>query len=251
MKKAAISLICSGIILSVGSFLQPDSALASSLSNDGSITFEGEYPWSIVDPENPGTIVDPGESETVGDLLRIEYVPDLRFGTQTISQQEATYQAFAQNFYSETPARGNFVQIADYRNNTGSGWTLSLKQENQFHSSQDASIELLGATLFFDKSWSSSPSSSAPPTIQTDIIEVNPGNSYIVANAEAGTGIGKWTISFGNSQNLQPTQLTDELYNNQAVYLNPAVGLKVPHTANVKALNYTTVLTWTLSELPQ
>lgn len=239
--------------------LSPTVTLAdNSATNQGRITFEGEYGWDVADPESPYDFIDPGPGDQVGKSLRIEHVPNLYFGEQQINGNEATYYAYAQNFYSNTDARGNFVQVSDYRGGGGQGWTLSLKQEQQFHHTEDENIELLGANLFFDKSWANSRFNYDAPALQTDIIHVNPGSSYIVAEASPSTGEGCWAISFGASSadassidsTLVETEHSDPNYDDKPVFLNTAVGLIVPQTANVRAGNYTTELTWTLSELP-
>lgn len=247
-----------GAMLSSALLLFPIMGQASSsVTGSGSLTIDSvTHGREIYDPENPENPVDPGESEQVGENLRIDFIPDLRFGLQDISQDEATYFVYAQNFHSDTPSRGNFIQVSDFRGGA-QGWTLSLQQETQFHSTEDESIELLGATLYFDNSWANSRYDSPQPTIQKEIITVNPGNSYIVADAQPGSGEGTWTISFGASSSQVPnvgntliaTDLTDDIFN-KPVFLNQAVGLIVPATANVQPANYTTVLTWTLSELP-
>lgn len=258
MKRWFLSLSFLTLMLTLCAGTVVGEAESDSVVRNGEITLDAEYDRNVIDPENPTDTVDPGETEQVGDLLRIDFVPELRFGTQTISKDEATYYAFSQNFYSDTPARANYVQVSDYRGGGGKGWSLYLKQEYQFRSTTDQNIELLGANLFFDKSWASSIYDSPAPTVSTDIIKVNPGESYLVANAAVGTGEGKWAISFGASSSditnvgntLVKTDLTDSVYNDNPVYLNEAAGLIVPQTANVQPAAYTTVLTWTLSELP-
>lgn len=256
MKKWLLSLACLGFVLMSGAGGVTAEA-SDSVTKEGSVTFDGEYGREVIDPENPDENVDPGETGQVGNLLRIDFVPELRFGEQVIAQEEATYHAFAQNFYSDTLARGNYVQVSDFRGGA-KGWKLYMKQEYQFRSTTDQNIELLGANLFFDKSWASSVFNSTAPVVQTDIIRVNPGESYVAADAKAGTGEGKWAISFGASSSeitnigntLTETDLKDPVFNDKPVYLNQAVGLVVPNTANVQPGEYRTVLTWTLSELP-
>lgn len=251
-------LKASWLILFISFVLPVGAEAADVVGGKGSLTIDSvKKGEDIFDPEYPQNPVDPGESEKVGDNLRIDFVPELRFGSHKVSESETVYHAFAQNFISDTPARANYLQISDFRPEE-QGWTLTLHQEKQFHSINDENVELRGSTLFFDNSWASSTSTSKAPKIQTEIITVDPGSSYIVATAEKGTGAGTWLISFGGSRQELPnigntlteTDILDDRFANKPVLLNRSVGLRVPVLAKPQSVEYTTMLTWTLSELP-
>ncbi|MGM0125869.1 hypothetical protein IGI37_003270 [Enterococcus sp. AZ194] len=234
----------------------------SSVSNNGTITFSGEYDWERVDPENPGKIVNPGESETAGKSLRIDYVPTLDFNQQVISSEDQLYPAKAQLFHDETPARANYVQVSDFRG-TGKGWTLQLSQDYQFRNPDDKNIILNGAVISLNHSWANSANQeTGKPEVQKDVIEMMPGTTYDLATAKPGAGEGTWLISFGasetNNQSMNSSleqllvdkkPVTDPVYK-QDVYVNHSVSLLVPGKTEKKAVPYQTVLTWTLSELP-
>lgn len=237
----------------------------SSHSGNGSIRLEGEYGKDIHDPENPGTIVDPGESPSTDGLLRIEFVPQLNFWNNQISSEDQTYSANAQLFHSDTGPRGNFIQVSDYRG-TGSGWTLQLKQETQFTNENTENKELTGAMISFDRSWVNSTFDlSKAPTVSKDVIRIeNIGHTYNLATAENGKGEGTWSIEFGASienQNGQTDTLSprldaegnpylDATFGNRPIYENSAVTLFVPGKTKKDPVQYQTVLTWILSELP-
>ncbi|MGM0125942.1 hypothetical protein IGI37_003343 [Enterococcus sp. AZ194] len=265
MKKQFLkSLLLSTVILTVGGpiVLVESVEEAGPVVNKGTIDFEGEYPWETKDPENPGKTVDPGESEKAGKSLRIEYVPSFDFNQQVISSKDMLYPVKAQLFHDDTPARANYVQVSDYRG-TGKGWTLQLAQDYQFRNPEDQNTILNGAVISLNHSWANSAETgTGAPTVQKDVIEMNPGTTYNLAEAKPGSGEGTWFISFGASETndfskkntlekmlVDGKAVTDPVYK-QDVYVNNAVSLLVPGKTEKRAVPYQTVLTWTLSELP-
>jgi hypothetical protein len=241
------------------------SAEATTINGSGNITFEGEYPQEILDPENPDTVVNPGESPQVTGDLRIDFVPKFDFYQNKISDKDEIYYANAQNFFGSTKARGNFVQVTDVRQKS-SGWTLQLRQENQFTNNEAKHKEINGAMLSLDKSWVNALGNPADaPQLSKEIITIdNVGASYNLAQAEAGKGSGTWSISFGASPDNQSNQkntleprldhkgqaVLDPVFEQKPVYLNKAVTLSIPGSTKVDPVPYTTVLTWILAELP-
>ncbi|MBL1227635.1 WxL domain-containing protein, partial [Enterococcus sp. BWR-S5] len=197
--------------------------------------------------------------------LRIDFVPTLNFGRNKITKSERLFSANAQLFHGDTPARGNFVQVSDYRG-TGAGWTLQVRQEEQFTNNQTLNHQLKGAVLSFDSSWANSvrPQASGP-TVKKEVIRIeNIGATYTLAEAGKDKGEGTWAINFGaSSENtngmantLSPSldaegnQVLDPTFDNKPVSKNSAVTLSVPTEIMIDPVPYTTVLTWTLSELP-
>lgn len=240
------------------------SAESNSVRSDGIVEFEGGYAQEVYDPEKPGTVVDPGESPTTSGLLRIDFVPTLSFGRNKITKGDRLFTANAQLFHSDTNARGNFVQVSDYRG-TGGGWTLMVQQDDQFENKQTLNHQLKGAALSFDKSWvNSTRDQSEAPTVQKEVVRIeNIGDSYILAEAGKEKGEGTWSITFGASEentNEMTNTLTpsldadgqaviDPIFNKPA-YKNSAVSLTIPEATVIDPVPYTTVLTWILSELP-
>lgn len=231
------------------------------ITSKGWVTFEssdGETP--PVDPENPKEKVEPdGEIIATEGPLRLDFIPKFTFGPQKISTKDQTYFANAQLFKSETPARANYVQVTDNRSQIA-GWDLTVKQERQF--STETQTELKGAVLSLDHQWANSATAGKRPTIMKDAIEINQiGASYPIASAESGTGNGTWVIQFGSSgetegkkKTLTPVINADgsaviDPHSRKPLYKNEAVSLFVPGKTLKEPVAYTTVLTWTISEL--
>ncbi|WP_321387519.1 WxL domain-containing protein [uncultured Enterococcus sp.] len=221
----------------------------------------------IVDPENPENPVNPGESPSTSGRLRIDFVPQLNFSANRISEEEIAYPVNAQLFLDDTSPRGNFIQVSDYRTTaTAQGWTLQVRQESQFTNSNTTNSSLNGAVLSFDKSWTSTPNSTTgAPVVSSEVIRLNNiGDTYVLAKAEKDSGAGTWSISFGASPGHtdgQASTLTpkvgkddapvlDASFNNQQVHENSAIKLTVPRGTIVDPVPYSTVMTWILAELP-
>lgn len=218
----------------------------------------------IRDPENPAMEVDPGETpQTKGDL-RIDFVPKLDFGTVEITDKDALFSVNAQLFHGETNARGNFVQVSDYRDNSA-GWTLQVRQEQQFKHKTKVGAELKGAVISFDQTWTNSTKDqSFAPSVSKEIIHMsNVGSTYNLAHAQDEKGSGTWSIIFGASaennndrdntldlkKDTSGKTIEDPIFK-KPVYSNQAITLSIPKETEKEAGTYTTVLTWILAELP-
>lgn len=235
------------------------------MSGGGHISFTGESDKGIVDPENPEVEVDPGPSPSTKGALRLDFVPQLNFYRNKLVGKDMIYPVNAQLFRDETPARGNFVQVSDNRG-AALGWTLQLRQEVQFQNSIDPNNQLNGAFLSLDKSWAnSSRTGIEAPIVSKDVILLNRiGETYNLAQAKSGGGVGSWSISFGastdNPKNQEATltpkvdaeknAVFDPAFDNKQMVENSAITLSVPGTTQKKPGTYTTVLTWILAELP-
>lgn len=236
------------------------------LNGTGTVTVKDSGITTPVDPENPGTPVDPGKGSSTTGPLRIDFVTDLRFGEAKITKTDRKYDSLAQQFYDATEARGFYIQITDNRAGK-SGWSLQLKQENQFYNPviQDMKEqELQGAVLSLDKGWANSASSGKAPTVMRETIAItNIGSAYEIAKAETGSGKGVWLINFGASESNENNQtstlypltttkgeeILDGKYNKPAMS-NSAISLSIPDTTKIYPVQYQTELTWILSELP-
>lgn len=241
-------------------------ANTNSLNQNGQVRVEGERVSKPVDPENPDKVVDLGVTHFTEGVLRIDYVSNLDFGESKISNRTRKYNALAQQFFDETPARASYIQITDQQANS-SGWTLQVRQEKQFNNpiiQKKEERELKGAFLSLDKGWANSSGDSEAPTVSRETIALNAiGTSYEVATARSGSGKGIWTISFGssktnkNNQNytLKPTldnlgrPIIDKVYK-KPVYNNSAITLTIPDTTIIKPVEYQTEITWILAKLP-
>ncbi|MFD2305190.1 WxL domain-containing protein [Enterococcus termitis] len=218
----------------------------------------------IRDPENPANKVDPGETPQTDGDLRIDFVPKLNFSTVKRTDEAAVYPINAQLFHDETSARGNFIQVSDYRD-TSSGWTLQVRQEEQFKHVTKIGAELKGAVISFDQAWTNSTrDASLSPTVSKEVIHMsNIGDTYNLAQAQNEKGSGTWSIVFGASKenkNGRPNSLElrkdssgnsieDPIFK-KPVYSNQAITLTVPKETEKETGAYSTVLTWILAELP-
>ena len=266
MKKCASLFTGLTLLTSLALSVGFESAKAEdSFKKDASITLDVIQDKGIYDPEYPDKIVNPEDCPSVGELLRIDFVPQLNFSQQAISTEDQTYQANAQLFYDTTGPRGNFIQVSDYRGTAG-GWILQVRQETQFKNDTTEHQELKGAVLSFDKSWANSTrDKQEAPIVSKETIRIdNIGQTYQLAEAKRGTGESTWSIEFGASienedgyeNTLSPRldskgdPILSADYNNQPEYQNNAVTLFVPGKTEKDPVPYQTVLTWILSELP-
>lgn len=249
-----------------GSFLSVSPTLFAKEAT-GNVTVESPS-TPPVDPENPGTNVKPDPSPSSEGPLRIDYVSALDFGYAKIDKTGRVYDARAQLFYDDTPARGSYIQITDARK-IRNGWTLYATQENQFISTDNKAAkhpELLGAKLSFTNGWANATHSASDVNIAPKVetaISLEPGVQTKIATAEKGQGEGVWTIEFGASEessNHQKTTLypltdqegkpvMDSNFNKQA-YGNTAVSLSVPDSTTIYPVEYQTVITWTIGSYP-
>lgn len=269
MKRTVTLSLLAATLLITGPFITGIQTVFAeeSLDGAGNIQFTGNYESrGIKDPEHPDDIVDAGESPSTSGKLRIDFVPQFNFtGRNKISDKDMTYSVNAQLFHGATEARGNFIQISDYRGGA-IGWTLQLKQETQFQNTKTSNNQLNGAVLSLDKSWTNSTVDNAyAPVVSGDIIRLeNIGETYNLAEAKQGTGAGTWSISFGGSSDnplgrentLKPKvdadgkPMLDANFENKQMQENSAITLSIPGTTKKDPVPYTTVLTWTLAELP-
>ncbi len=249
-------------IFSLGIITTTVFADSTDVATEGRVTVEDSGKTGIVDPENPDKIVDPGVIRATEGSLRFDYVSALDFGKVKIGPKNREFDSLAQNFMNkETNARGFFLQISDFREKK-SGWTLQVKQEEQFKTPDYD--ELKGGVLSFDNGWANNQSKKGTPTVTRNTIKINNiGESYDVANATEGHGTGIWSIAFGasdkNSNNQKVTlkaekdakgqPAMDDTYKKQ-LYRNSAVSLSIPESTQVLPKEYQTKITWILGELP-
>lgn len=235
------------------------------VAGSGHISFVGEHDKGIKDPENPEIEVDPGPSPSTKGALRLDFVPQFNFYQNKVVGKDMIYPVNAQLFHDETQARGNFVQVSDNRG-AALGWTLQLRQEAQFQNNIEPNSQLNGAFLSLDKSWANSRRKEVEaPIVSKDVILLDHiGETYNLAEAKPGGGVGIWSISFGASKdnsNNQEATLTpkvdaekkavfDPVFENKQIVENSAITLSVPGATEKKPGTYTTVLTWILAELP-
>ncbi len=189
------------------------------------------------DPAKPIVPKDPidssGPAPGTGGIHSIDYASSFQFGKQSITTTDQTYYAQDLNYQTAdgTPKNGpNFVQVSDL-SGTGSGWILSVKQDEQFHTSSNQ--ELKNAELTFLKGQVVSNVDQAyAPQAQEKVVFQSIGEEKNVVTANENQGIGTWIYRFGQNQGDQ------------------AIQLKVPGGSVKYAKEYRTSLTWSIKNVP-
>ncbi|MBA3926217.1 WxL domain-containing protein [Listeria rustica] len=242
-KFAVIGLVTvSAVAATLGMGNHASAAEVGSVTTNGKVKFTKQAEGSVTPPVNPldpDKTIDPDGGEGTGTTgpLNIAYVSSFDFGTQEISGETKTYNAKldtvkvdGQNI--EVP---NSVQVADNRGNNA-GWNLTVSQGGQLKDGSARNLE--GAQIALKKGTAVTKTGTgvtAPTSNQN--ITLNPnGTASMVMNAGADQGMGQWVNKFGAD-------------NTAAV---DAVTLTVPgKSAKYADSDYTTTLTWTLSDTPE
>ncbi|MDT2397109.1 WxL domain-containing protein [Enterococcus avium] len=243
MKKFGSLLLATTILAGIA--LAPATSFAADGGNydsNGVITFTPNTditnPVDPVDPTNPVTPVDPtdptGPKPGTAGPLSIDYASSLDFGTQKITSKDEVYKAKAQKYLDKDnneKTGPNFVQVTDNRG-TEAGWTLQMKQNSQFKTT-DAE-ELTGAVITFKNGNVVTASDSAKPTGQATIVADPSGALKNVMAAKDGQGAGTYLLDWG----------TD------AATAAESIELSVPGSTTKYAKKYSTTFTWVLTDTP-
>ncbi|WP_278252597.1 WxL domain-containing protein [Candidatus Enterococcus moelleringii] len=185
-------------------------------------------------PIVPADPVDPaGPTPGTGGIRSIDYASSFQFGKQGITTTDQTYYAQDLSYQTTEGAQTsgpNFVQVSDL-SGTGSGWILSVKQNQQFHTT--ANQELKNAELAFLKGEVvSNVDQTYAPQAEEEVVFRTIGEEKNVVTANANQGTGTWLYRFGQKPGDQ------------------AVQLKVPGSSVKYAKEYRTSLTWALKNVP-
>ncbi|MGX6971679.1 WxL domain-containing protein [Vagococcus lutrae] len=223
-------------------------------SSNGMVKFVPDLdPTEPVDPTKPDTPVDPidptnpenpnPQPGTPGPLS-IDFASSFDFGENKITNKDEIYYARAQRFGSYDN-RPNYVQVSDKRG-TNAGWTLKVKQEQQFEAKNTLNNILTGAAISFADSKANSITDVDKPDV-FDIENLVPGEERVIMAAKKDTGAGTWLDYWGEvSQVIEK----DKDNNNIEVDITKSVTLSVPGSTPKDAAAYRTTLTWTLSDIP-
>lgn len=195
-----------------------------------------------LDPLTPEVDVDPENKPELPEdqgLLSIDFVSSLHFGNQIISAQDRTYYAQTQRLLNpdgtvnENEERPNYVQISDRRSeNERNGWQLAVTQEEQFKG-RDGQL-LSGAQVSLsNQQLVAVRGNEEAPLIDSEPLNLVPGNRRTLIRAQGNEGIGTWIYRFGDAETAEES-----------------VALNVPKGANPEATSYSTTLTWELSAVP-
>ncbi|MDA1763855.1 WxL domain-containing protein [Bacillus cereus] len=185
----------------------------------------------VVDPNNPD---DKHEKGTDGPLS-IDYVSNFNFKTQKASGNNEIY--FAELDKVKKVADGsvvdvpNYVQVTDNRG-TNAGWHLTVKQNGQFKTADDKALD--GAALTLKNSALKSNAGSDAPTAEQSITLNPSGAASDLIDAKVDQGMGTWVNTFGKD----------------AAEAKQSVELSVPGKTKKEQAQYTTSLTWELTDAP-
>ncbi|EPI03111.1 hypothetical protein D920_00319 [Enterococcus faecalis 13-SD-W-01] len=219
MKKIALTtLLLSSIILTGTITVHADDLNGQSTAKIGLTKQDGDHPVGPIDPLDPDNTPDDSNTPTgnTGDL-RIDYISNIDFGSQTISGKTETYTAKA-------PANMVEAQISDLRG-TGAGWNLQVSYDSTNSGFTSGDKTLSGAELFLPAGTSKTVQDSQSPAPTTNEITVNDSAQNIMT-AATDSGLGTWADQMDTSK----------------------VTLKVP-SGNL-AGDYTATLVWTLTDAP-
>jgi hypothetical protein len=207
-------------------------------ANDGEATdpVDPNNPDNPFVPENPnpGTPV-----EGTDGLITIDQAPDLDFGTLTLGKAQKVYAALQSGTSDGTTTKvQNFVQVTDKSGNYA-GWTLSVKR-TEFVNGTDTNKTLAGTTLSFKNAslvTTTNNTNAAPSTFLgagTAGVEIPVNSQVNLVTAGSSEGIGTWIYKMGAD----------------ATEGENSVELDIP-LAQYTAGNYTSTLTWTITDAPQ
>lgn len=233
------------------------SAQKSTVTTDGTVTFKqpdlnetDSNPTKPVNPDDPNTIIDPNDpnslfpEENAGGqgLLRIDFAPkSFDFGTQELPTVTTTYYAQPLPVKSLNGAEDtwtNYIQVSDKRG-TYTGWTLSVKQENQFTNPEATNNHVLeGAVLSLGTKEAkaelvaSNVDERYKPSKAQSITALTPGEQTDLVIAGPEEGLATWVYRFGSSATK-----------------DKGISLTIPAGAYATGV-YRATLTWVLSDVP-
>ena len=218
MKKTILAtLLISTTILAGTVAVHADDLSGKSTAKIGLTKQDPDNPVGPIDPIDPDD--NPPSNDPTGNTgdLRIDYISNIDFGTQTISGKTETYIA-------EKPASLTESQVSDLRG-TGAGWHLQVNYDTEKpgFTSEDKTLSGAELTLPSGTAKSVADNKATPPA--TSEVVVNDAAQNIMT-ATANTGLGTWADEMDTAN----------------------VSLKVP-SGNLVG-DYTATLVWTLLDAP-
>ncbi|MDR3189590.1 MAG: WxL domain-containing protein [Lactobacillaceae bacterium] len=254
------------VLLAVGGVLSiTPTVQADSMINMDTVAKVAFIPSTeVVPPLNPNhpqltdplTPADDGPQFNSAGPLSLDFVSSFNFGKHPVTNQTVTYQALAQQDYTQDKKLitvPNYVQVTDNRG-SDAGWALKVRQNGQFSNPTAQFKQLSGAEINLLNPELIGITDAMQPAAQS--VQLNPdGTEAVVMAAAVGTGMGTWINRFGNQDQLitqpgkadahvnQPTKI-------QEMLVNPAVTLTIPGTTPRDAKDYSTTLTWILTNTP-
>lgn len=184
MKKTILAtLLISTTILAGTVAVHADDLSGKSTAKIGLTKQDPDNPVGPIDPIDPDD--NPPSNDPTGNTgdLRIDYISNIDFGTQTISGKTETYIA-------EKPASLTESQVSDLRG-TGAGWHLQVNYDTEKpgFTSEDKTLSGAELTLPSGTAKSVADNKATPPA--TSEVVVNDAAQNIMT-AAANTGLGTW-----------------------------------------------------------
>lgn len=243
VSKLALVGILSTSILAGGAQISYAAGNTISTTTTGEVTFtEDTNTIKPLDPLDPSVTVQPSiENGTTGPLS-INYVSQFKFGNQSMTSKDKTYNAALDNLSPTSGgasfSRPNFVQVTDNRG-TNAGWKLQVQQLAQFSTKvNNENVELNGAVITIKNSnvVTTNDNQATAPTIPMDKegIKLNPQQTTDVMTAKKDAGMSTWINVFG----------TKDTGDKSVTLFVPGISSKVQDS------NYKTELKWLLVDSP-
>jgi hypothetical protein len=221
MKKSVLAAaLFSAILIGGTAAVHADDTNGTSTAKIGLKQQDPDKPVGPIDPIDDDDTPTNSNTPTgnVG-VLRIDYISNIDFGTQTISGKTETYKASKPSLLTE-------AQVSDLRG-SGAGWHLQVNYDTEkpgFVSANNQELKGAELTLPAGTAKSTADNQSAVPTAAA----VTVGNdAQEIMGAASAAGLGTWA----DEMNTQD------------------VTLKVP-SGNMQG-DYTATLVWTLADAPE
>lgn len=255
LSAAMILALASGAVISTDA--QAAEADGGTYNSNGKVGFEANKSTKPVDPVDPTdptkppvTPVDPtdpnGPNPGTAGPLSIDYASSIDFGLNEISNEDKVYYANPQTYSGDVDDTANYVQVTD-RRGTNAGWSLSVKQNGQFKNDTTQNKELTGSKISLVAGTVTSPTTNAvfPTTTVAELDPTGEATSPILSAAKT-QGSGTFANSFGELETVKITVADEE----KDVIKNTGISLAVPGNTPKDAVDYTTSLTWILTDAP-
>lgn len=252
-----LTLVLSGLLLSVGALNVQAAAVGENASTTGRVDFEVAGPGSIGNVIKPDTeeeqIVVPGGDFTTGPL-RLTHVPAFDFTTMEIASEtifgKAAFEKYTSKTVTEAADIAHFAQVEDVRGGTTDGWTLHVSATPFKTSPADGDLVLDKSAIvltegqIFNTRHTGAELTSRVDGFSADTLITNDNQDVQILKTISGqsTNSTKTSLVFNNAYSQA------DLVGGATDGYNSGVQLKaVGSDEKAKDKEYTATLTWTLA----